>query len=89
MNGYDLLQFKKTLGMAQMVKNLPAMWKTWVSSLGLGKGMTTHSTILAWRIPWMEEPAVYNPWGCKEPDTTDRLTLSFIFFLRKNTWIDI
>ena len=89
MNGYDLLQFKKTLGMAQMVKNLPAMWKTWVSSLGLGKGMTTHSTILAWRIPWMEEPAVYSPWGCKEPDTTDRLTLSFIFFLRKNTWIDI
>ena len=89
MNGYDLLQFKKTLGVAQMVKNLPAMWKTWVSSLGLEKGMTAHSTILAWRIPWMEEPAVYSPLGCKEPDTTDRLTRSFIFFLRKNTWIDI
>ena len=41
---------------AQMVKNLPAMWETWVRSLGgedpLEKGMATHSSILAWRIPW-------------------------------------
>ena len=38
---------------AQMVKNLPAMQKTWVQSLGpLEKGKTTHSSILAWRIPW-------------------------------------
>ena len=39
---------------AQMVKNLPAMWETWVQSLGwedsLEEGMTTHSSILAWRI---------------------------------------
>ena len=46
--------------MAQMVKNLPAMWETWVQSLvwedPLGKGMATHSSILAWRIPWTEEP---------------------------------
>ena len=45
---------------AQMVKNLPAMWETWVWSLGwedpLEKGTATHSTILAWRIPWIEEP---------------------------------
>ena len=45
--------------MAQMVKNLPAMWKTWVRSLAwedpLEKGMATHSSILAWRIPWTEE----------------------------------
>ena len=45
--------------MAQMVKNLPAVWETWVWSLGwedpLGKGVTTHSSILAWRIPWTEE----------------------------------
>ena len=45
---------------AQMVKNLPAMQETWVGSLGwedsLGKGMATHSSILAWRIPWTEEP---------------------------------
>ena len=43
-----------------MVKNLPAMWETWVQSLGqeepLEKGMATHSGILAWRIPWKEEP---------------------------------
>ena len=41
--------------MAQMVKNLPAMWKTWLPSLGwedpLGEDMATHSSILAWRIP--------------------------------------
>ena len=41
---------------AQMVKNLPAMWETWVRSLGwedpLEMGKATHSSILAWRIPW-------------------------------------
>ena len=41
---------------AQLVKNLPAMWETWVQSLGwedpLKKGKATHSRILAWRIPW-------------------------------------
>ena len=45
--------------MAQMVKNLPAMQETWVRSLDwdypLEKGMATHSSILAWRIPWTEE----------------------------------
>ena len=44
----------------QMVKNLPAMQETWVRSLGQEdplekKGMATHSSILAWRIPWIEE----------------------------------
>ena len=43
-----------------MVKNLPAMLETEVQSLGqedpLGKGMATHSSILAWSIPWTEEP---------------------------------
>ena len=42
--------------MAQMVKNLPAMWETWIQSLGwedpLKKGKATPSSILAWRIPW-------------------------------------
>ena len=41
---------------AQLVKNSPAMWETWVLSLGwadtLEKGKATHSSILAWRIPW-------------------------------------
>ena len=45
---------------AQLVKNLLAMQETWVRSLGwedpLEKGMATHSSILAWRIPWTEEP---------------------------------
>ena len=45
---------------AQLVKNQPAMWETWVRSLGwedpLEKGKATHSSILAWRIPWTEEP---------------------------------
>ena len=45
---------------AKRVKNLPAMWETWVLSLGqedpLKKGMAAHSSILAWRIPWTEEP---------------------------------
>ena len=46
--------------MAQKVKNLPAMWETWVQSLdwedALEKVMVTHSSILAWKIPWTEEP---------------------------------
>ena len=45
---------------AQMVKNLPAMWETWVQSLDweypLEKEMAALSSILAWRIPWTEEP---------------------------------
>ena len=44
----------------QMVKNPPAIWETWVRSLGLEnsleKGMAIHSSILTWRIPWTEEP---------------------------------
>ena len=46
--------------MAQTVKNPPAMRETWVRSLGwedpLQEDMATHSSILAWRIPWTEEP---------------------------------
>ena len=46
--------------MAQTVKRLPAMWETWVGSLGwkdpLEKETATHSSILAWDIPWTEEP---------------------------------
>ena len=45
----------------QMVKNLPATWETRLQSLGqedpLEKGMATHSSILAWRIPWTEKPS--------------------------------
>ena len=70
-----------------MMKNPPAMQETWVRSLGqetpLEKGMATHSSVLAWRIPWTEElVVVYSLWGCKESDTTERLTLTFHFFLK-------
>ena len=62
-----------------MVKHLPAMRKTWVQSLGwedpLEKEMATHSSILAWKIPWTEEPG--RPWGCKESDMTQQLPFNF------------
>ena len=52
--------YKWASQVAQMIKNLPAMQKTWVQSLGqedpLEKGMATLSSILAWRILWTEEP---------------------------------
>ena len=57
---------------AQMVKNLPAMQKTWVQSLGqedpLEKGMATHSSILAWRILWTQDPGGLQSMGSKESD---------------------
>ena len=61
----------------QMVKNPPAVQETQVQSLGregpLEKGMPTHSSILAWRIPWTEEPVPGgdSSQGRKEPDTTE------------------
>ena len=58
-----------------MVKNLLAMQETWLRSLGredaLEKRMATHSSILAWIIPWTD--AGYNPQGHKESDTTEQL----------------
>ena len=64
--------------MAQMVKNLPAMWETQLPSLGcedpLEEGMATHSSILPWRIPRQRSLVRYSPWGCKESDTTEQLT---------------
>ena len=62
-----------------VVKDLPAMQEpqeTQVQSLGqedpLEKSMATHSNILAWRIPWTEEPGgAIIQWGCKESDMTD------------------
>ena len=62
--------------MAQLIKNPPAMWETWVRSLGgedlLEKGTATHSSVLAWRIPW-------TPWGHKESDMTVQLSPSVLF----------
>ena len=53
--------------MAQRVKSLLAMQETQVRSLGwedpLEREMATHSSNLAWKIPWIEEPGRYSPWG--------------------------
>ena len=60
--------------MAQTVKCLSTMWETRVQSLGwedlLEKEIATHSSIPAWRIPWMEEPDRLQ-WGCKESDKSE------------------
>ena len=57
-----------------MTRNLPAMQETWVRSLGwedpLEEGTATHSSILAWRIPWTEEPGGLKPMGHEESDIT-------------------
>ena len=66
--------------MAQAVKNLTEMKKTQDLSLGLEdsleKGMATHSSIPAWRIPQTEELEGYSPWGRKDSGMTEPLTLS-------------
>ena len=71
--------------MAQTVKHLPAVQETRVQFLGredrLEKEMAIHSSTLAWKIQWMEEPdrlqlIGYSSWGHKESDTTERLSLS-------------
>ena len=64
-----------------MIMNLPAVQETWVQSLGqeylLEKERATHSSILAWRIPMDRRAWLANsPWGHKESDTTEQLTLS-------------
>ena len=60
--------------MVQSVKHLSAMQETWVQFLGweipMEKEMATHSSILAWRIPWTEEPGGLQSMGLQESDTT-------------------
>ena len=66
-----------------MVKNLPAVWETQVLPLGQGnpleKAMATYSSILAWKIPWMEEPVRLH--GIAESQTRLATSLSFFYFL--------
>ena len=73
--------------MARTVKNLPAMHETLVQSLGqedpLEKGMATHSSILAWRIPWTEEPGGLQSMGLQRVTTeqeSDRTENYFFLF---------
>ena len=60
--------------MAQLVKHQPAMWETWVQSLTqedlLEKEMATHSSILAWKVPWTEEPGGLQSMRSQELDRT-------------------
>ena len=73
-----LVECKSATVVAQMVKNLPAVRETWVRSLGwedpLEEGMATHFSILAWRIPWTEEPGGLQSLGRRESDTTEQLS---------------
>ena len=66
---------------AQMVKNLSAMQEAQVQSLDLEdpleKGMATHSSVPAWRIPWTVEPCELQSMRCKELDTTEQVTLGY------------
>ena len=70
--------------LAQMVKNLPAMQETWVWCLGWEnpreKRKATHSSILAWRIPWVEEPGGLQSMGSQRVGL-DRATNTFTFFI--------
>ena len=76
--GYIFLKIRDSL-VAQLVKNLPAMQETQVQSLGqedpLEKDMANHCIILAWKIPWTEEPGGLQFMDCKESGTTEQLIL--------------
>ena len=69
-----------------MVKNLPALWKTWVQSLGwedpLEKETTTHSSILAWRVLWAEEPGRLQSMEC-----THIYTYTYIYYFQGTSFI--
>ena len=68
--GYPLRYSWASL-VTQLVKNPPAMWETWVGKIRWRRELATHSSILAWRISWTEEPGRLEPWGRKEPDMTE------------------
>ena len=71
------------------VKNQPAMQETQVRPLSredaLEKGMATHSSILARRNPWTEEPGRHSPWYHKESDRTEQLILQ-LYYVQRGTW---
>ena len=83
---------KPTEVVAQTVKDLPAMWETWVQSLvwedPLEKGMATHSSVLTWRIPWVKEPGrqsmrsqrVRHDWGTQH-STLNVKRVNFMIYI--------
>jgi len=73
---------------AQRVKHLPAMRETWVQSLGgedsLEKEMATHSSILAWKTPWMEKPGGLQSMESQSRTRLSDFTFTFLFFSGKS-----
>ena len=80
----DIYIYMYIYSLVAQMKN-PAMQETQVPSLSwddpLEKRMATHSSILAWRIPWIEELAGYSPWRREDLDTTEQLTVSLFIFI--------
>ena len=76
--------------MAQMVKNLPAVWETWIQPLvwedPLEKGTATHTSILSWRIPWTEETGSLQSMGVAKSRTRVSNFHTFTFFTTSTTW---
>ena len=86
------LNLQRASLVAQRLKRLPPMWETWVQSLGwedpLEKEMVTHSSILLWRIPWMEEPGGLQSMGSQRvgDDWATSLSLSFSTYRIQWNW---
>ena len=76
MNGRNSVSYTLSMGFpgGSVIKNLPVMQEMWVRSLGqedpLEKEMASHSRILAWKIPWTEEPGRLQSMGLHESDMT-------------------
>ena len=77
---------------AQRLKHLPAMWETWVRFLGwedpLEKEMAAYSSILAWRIPWREQPGRLQSTGLQKVKHDFTFTFTFIHDYCKNNSLD-
>ena len=89
---YDFPWLREGFPGAQMVRNLPAVQKTQVWSRSwedpLEKGMAPHSSTLAWRIPWTEEPG-YSPWGRKATNTFTLLFFTDLSWHKRDfAWLD-
>ena len=72
-----------------MVNHLPAIWETWVQSQGwkdpLKKEMATHSSTLAWKIPWTEEPGRLQSMGSQRVGHYERLHIHFTVYIMAST----
>ena len=86
-----LLKLTCSIWASLVAQNLPAMWETWVWSLGgedpLEKGMATHSSILAWRIPWTEEPGRIQCIGWQKSWTWLSNSFTFSYVFRLPWWV--